>query len=101
MTEMATAIMVVSLPAMRSFLRRGSLFSSNKKSTSYGSRGYGPCTPATASSRFASIKSKPNASVQLPDDSGSEVELNFVASTAAISETRSKSAISEHDEDIK
>lgn len=86
MAEMAVAIMVVSLPSMRGFLRRGSMFSSSRKH--YGSSasrtgGYGPQTPIVT---FGS--SNKRARVQLDEDSGSEVELNTMSRTDVIYETR-------------
>jgi hypothetical protein len=89
MAEMAVAIMVVSLPAMRSFLRRGGIFSSNKKSAGSSSRpSYGLRTPNIVSSRFDSIRNKQNAQVRIEDDSGSEVELNTMGRTDVIYATR-------------
>jgi len=105
MTEMAVAIMVVSLPSMRSFLRRGSLFSSNKKSHSSGSRTYGHQTPASGSHNFLrpSRRGKHTARVHTDEDSGSEVELNTMSRKDVIYETRrvsvqfSKSPDEEHE----
>lgn len=105
MTEMAVAIMVVSLPSMRSFLRRGSLFSSNKKSHSSESRTYGHQTPASGSHNFLrpSRRGKHTVRVHTDEDSGSEVELNTMSRKDVIYETRrvsvqfSKSHDEEHD----
>jgi Leucine-rich repeat (LRR) protein len=90
MTEMAAAIMVVSLPSMRSFLRRGTLFSSNKKSRSSDSRTYGPQTPASGSHNYLrpSKKGRHSVRVHTDDDSGSEVELNTMGRKDVIYETR-------------
>lgn len=89
MAEMAIAIMVVSLPAMRSFLRRGSFFSLSKKSTSYPSRpGYAQRTPVAGSKGFGSVRSKNRPRVLHDEESGSEVELNNVARTDVIYATR-------------
>lgn len=91
MTEMAVAIMVVSLPSMRSFLRRGGIFSSNKKSHSSTSHGeYGQRTPRTESQGYLrpSRRVKHSVRVHTEDDSGSEVELNTMARKDVIYETR-------------
>jgi len=103
MAEMAVAIMVVSLPAMRSFLRRGGIFSSNKKAAYSSSRpGYGLRTSIVVSSGVKSIRSKHNTQVQIDDDSGSEVELNTMGRTDVIYATRRVSvqfSNTEHDRD--
>lgn len=86
MAEMAVAIMVVSLPSMRGYLRRGSLFSSkrNPYSSSTSRSGYGPQTPIVT---FGSSSKK--VRVQADEDSGSEVELNTIAHRSdVIYETR-------------
>jgi hypothetical protein len=90
MAEMAVAIMVVSLPSMRSFLRRGSFFSSNKNSGSSSSRNYGLQTPVSGSKDFLRhpYRSKRSTRVQIHEDSGSEVELNTMGRTDVIYETR-------------
>ncbi|KAF1969643.1 archaeal flagellin N-terminal-like domain-containing protein [Bimuria novae-zelandiae CBS 107.79] len=82
MAEMSVAIIVVSLPSMRGFLRRGSFFSSKKH---YGSctGGYGPQTPIMT---FGC--SNKRARVTLEEDSGSEVELNALTRKDVIYETR-------------
>ncbi|KAB2107707.1 hypothetical protein AG0111_0g4331 [Alternaria gaisen] len=109
MAEMAVAIMVVSLPSMRSFLRRGTLFSSNKKSRSSESRTYGHQTPASGSHNFLrpSRRGKHSVRVHTDEDSGSEVELNTMARKDVIYETHrvsvqfSKSQDEEHDSSAK
>lgn len=109
MAEMAVAIMVVSLPSMRSFLRRGTLFSSNKKSRSSESRTYGHQTPASGSHNFLrpSRRGKHSVRVHTDEDSGSEVELNTMTRKDVIYETRrvsvqfSKSQDDEHDSSAK
>lgn len=85
MAEMAVAIMVVSLPSMRGFLRRGSFFSSKKHYGSSGSHtgGYGAQTPIVT---FGS--SNKRARMHVDEDSGSEVELNAITRTDVIYETR-------------
>jgi hypothetical protein len=91
MAEMAVAIMVVSLPSMRSFIRRGGIFSSNKNSGSSGSRSaYGLRTPVSGSKDFMRhpYRSKREVRVHTDEDSGSEVELNTMARTDVIYETR-------------
>jgi hypothetical protein len=91
MAEMAVAIMVVSLPSMRSFLRRGGIFSSNKNSGGSSSRSkYGLRTPIVGSSGFTrhSIRGKPSNRVPIDEDSGSEVELNVMGRKDVIYETR-------------
>lgn len=90
MAEMAVAIMVVSLPSMRGFLRRGGMFSSNKTSSSESRSKFGPRTPLSGSSGFVrpSIRSKHRARVQIDEDSGSEVELNTMSRKDVIYETR-------------
>jgi hypothetical protein len=92
MAEMSVAIMVVSLPSMRSFIRRGGIFSSNKHSAgSSGSRSaYGLRTPVAGSKDFMRhpYRSKRDARVHTYEDSGSEVELNTMGRTDVIYETR-------------
>ncbi|KAL7776187.1 hypothetical protein CFE70_006600 [Pyrenophora teres f. teres 0-1] len=91
MAEMAVAIMVVSLPSMRSFLRRGGIFSSNKKSHTSSSQGpYGQRTPGTGSQGFMrpTRRVKHSVRVHTEEDSGSEVELNTMTRKDVIYETR-------------
>lgn len=93
MAEMAVAIMVVSLPSMRGFLRRGGMFSSNKNSgsSSYQRSKYGIRTPLSGSNNGfvrPTIRVKHNFRVQTDDDSGSEVELNNMSRKDVIYETR-------------
>jgi hypothetical protein len=87
MAEMAVAIMVVSLPSMRAFLRRGGIFSSHKNT---GSSSYGLQTPGSMSKDFMRhpYRSKRNVRVQTDEDSGSEVELNTMGRTNVIYATR-------------
>ncbi|KAH7380546.1 hypothetical protein DE146DRAFT_637540 [Phaeosphaeria sp. MPI-PUGE-AT-0046c] len=92
MAEMAVAIMVVSLPSMRGFLRRGGIFSSNKNSgsSSYRSK-YGIRTPLSGSNNGfvrPTIRVKHNVRARTDDDSGSEVELNNMSRKDVIYETR-------------
>ncbi|KAL6150785.1 hypothetical protein ACJQWK_00443 [Exserohilum turcicum] len=91
MAELAIAIIVVSLPSMRSFLRRGSFFSLGKKSRSSESRTtYGQRTPATGSQGYLrpSRKGKHTVRIHSEEDSGSEVELNSLGRKDVIYETR-------------
>ena len=89
MAEMATAIIIVCLPSMRGYLRRGSLLSafsikkSHPSSGESGSRSYGPPTPLVT---FGSSNKRPR--VQLDEDSGSEIELNGMARQDVIYETK-------------
>jgi hypothetical protein len=91
MAEMTVAIMVVSLPSMRSFLRRGGIFSSKKTSGYSGSHGgkYGVQSSAAGSSnRFVITARKNRHQDPLDEDSGSEVELNTMGRKDVIYETR-------------
>jgi hypothetical protein len=85
MAEMAVAIMVVSLPSMRSYLRRGGFFAS-KQTYGYSSSDQQHRTPNV---RSTNNKSKHSARSH-PDeeDSGSEVELNLMGKKNVIYETR-------------
>jgi hypothetical protein len=86
MAEMAVAIMVVSLPSMRSFLRRGGIFSSHKFSGSSSSNTkYGLRTPIA---KHHSFRGKSHARAQRDEDSGSEVELTTMGRTDVIYKTR-------------
>lgn len=91
MAEVAVAIMVVSLPSMRGYLRRGKMFAS-KQTYGYSSSEHHHRTPNARSEhlKFSSnIKSK-DSTRSRPDeeDSGSEVELNIMGRKNAIYETR-------------
>ncbi|KAF2123835.1 hypothetical protein P153DRAFT_351315 [Dothidotthia symphoricarpi CBS 119687] len=91
MAEMAAAIMVVSLPSMRSSLRRGGIFSSMKTFGSSSSRTENNHRKLTSgSNRFtiSSSRAKHDARVHLEEDSGSEVELNSIGRKDVIYETR-------------
>ncbi|KAL5119920.1 hypothetical protein ACEQ8H_002282 [Pleosporales sp. CAS-2024a] len=91
MAEMAVAIMVVSLPSMRSFLRRGGIFSSNKSSGGSLSRSkYGAQTPIAGSGGFTrySLRGKPSARTAVEEDAGSQVELNGMGRKDVIYATR-------------
>ena len=91
MAEMSVAIMVVSLPSMRSFLRRGGIFSSKKGYGSSSSRGgkYGvQSSTAESSNRFVITSKKSRHQDPLDEDSGSEVELNTMSRKDVIYETR-------------
>jgi hypothetical protein len=91
MAEMAVAIMVVSLPSMRSFLRRGGIFASRKTFGSSGSRGakYGVnSSGAGSSNRFVISANKSRHQDPIDEDSGSEVELNTMSRKDVIYETR-------------
>ncbi|USP77939.1 hypothetical protein yc1106_05213 [Curvularia clavata] len=91
MAELATAIIVVSLPSMRSFLRTGGFFSFHKKShTSESRTTYGQRTPANGSQGFmrASRRSKHTVRIHSDEESGSEVELNSIGRKDVIYETR-------------
>jgi hypothetical protein len=86
MAEMSVSIMVVALPSMRSFLRRGSLFSSRKTYSSSNSRtGYGAQTPIVT---FGTSGKRKTRLDDLLDDSGSEVELNTMSRKDVIYETK-------------
>ncbi|EMD63946.1 hypothetical protein COCSADRAFT_182109 [Bipolaris sorokiniana ND90Pr] len=91
MAELAIAIIVVSLPSMRSFLRRGSFFSFHKKSRTSDSRTtYGQRTPANGSQGFMrpSRRGKHTVRIHSDEESGSEVELNSFGRKDVIYETR-------------
>ena len=91
MAELATAIIVVSLPSMRSFLRTGGFFSFHKKShTSESRTTYGQRTPANGSQGFmrASRRGKHTVRIHSDEESGSEVELNSLGRKNVIYETR-------------
>ncbi|KAF3005976.1 hypothetical protein E8E13_010360 [Curvularia kusanoi] len=89
MAEMAVAIMVVSLPSMRSYLRRGGFFAS-KQTYGYSASGhqYAPNSRSEHLKLSSNNKSKHSARSR-PDeeDSGSEVELNIMGKNV-IYETR-------------
>jgi hypothetical protein len=86
MAEMSVSIMVVALPSMRSFLHRGSLFSSRKTYGSSNSRtGYGAQTPIVT---FGTSGRKKARMDDILDDSGSEVELNTMTRKDVIYETK-------------
>ncbi|KAL5378365.1 hypothetical protein DPSP01_009122 [Paraphaeosphaeria sporulosa] len=86
MAEMSVSIMVVALPSMRSFLRRGSLFSSKKTYGSSTSRtGYGVQTPIVTFGTSGRRKARID---DILDDSGSEVELNTMQRKDVIYETK-------------
>lgn len=107
MAEMAVAIMVVALPSMRSFLRRGSMFSRSRKTygtasssgpsgygqhTILGSKGGGGGAAARSSKFFSRPSSKVRNSVRSPaphlgEYPGSEVELNVLERNDVIYET--------------
>lgn len=92
MAEMAVAIMVVSLPSMRAYLRRGGFFAGSKRT--YGSSSSNPHhrTPtdrAPHSKLSSNSKSKSSCRISADgDDSGSEVELNAMARKDVIYATR-------------
>lgn len=91
MAELAIAIIVVSLPSMRSFLRRGGFFSFHKKSRTSDSRTtYGQRTPASGSQGFMrpSRRGKHTVRIHSDEESGSEVELNSLGRKDVIYETR-------------
>ncbi|EAT76514.1 hypothetical protein HBI56_230980 [Parastagonospora nodorum] len=90
MAEMAVAIMVVSLPSMRHWLRRGGIFSSNKNESSSSRSKYGLRTPIVGSNGFTRpmIRGKPSGRGPIDEDSGSEVELNIMGRKDVIYETR-------------
>jgi hypothetical protein len=90
MAEMAVAIMVVSLPSMRHWLRRGGIFSSNKNGSSSSRSKYGLRTPIVGSNGFTRpmIRGKPSGRGPIDEDSGSEVELNIMGRKDVIYETR-------------
>jgi hypothetical protein len=91
MAEMAVAIMVVSLPSMRAYLRRGGFFASRR---TYGSSSSNPNNrmpgDRTSHSKISS-NSRSKHSGRFygdEDDSGSEVELNVMGRKDVIYETR-------------
>ena len=75
MAEMAVAIMVVSLPSMRSYLRRGGFFSS-RQTYGHSSSDQHLRTPNRKSTYNHTTRSA--RSRRDGDDSGSEVELNDI-----------------------
>lgn len=91
MAEMAVAIMVVSLPSMRAYLRRGGFFAGSKHT--YGSssnthhRTQIDRTPHSKLSLHSRSKSSCRISAD-GDDSGSEVELNTMGRKDVIYATR-------------
>ncbi|KAH9881158.1 hypothetical protein J1614_001653 [Plenodomus biglobosus] len=89
MAEMAVAIMVVSLPSMRAYLRRGGIFASRR---TYGSSSSNNHHHRTPNARSEHVKlSSGNRSKQSrtnDEDSGSEVELNSISRKDVIYETR-------------
>lgn len=90
MAEMAVAIMVVSLPSMRGYLRRGGMFAS-KQTYGYSSSDHHHRTPNNRSDRIrlSSNRSKQGSRNPLDEeDSGSEVELNMMGRKNVIYETR-------------
>jgi hypothetical protein len=80
MAEMAVAIIVVSLPSMRSYLRSGTLFSSSSRRSQ---KGYAGSRDLMSSDR----RGKNMVSVRSGDDEGSQVELNNLARSDVIYET--------------
>lgn len=91
MAEMAVAIMVVSLPSMRAYIRRGGIFASKR---TYGASSSNNIhrTPIARSEHVklsSGSRSKHGSPMQLDDDgSGSEVELNMLSRKDVIYETR-------------
>ena len=91
MAEMAVAIMVVSLPSMRAYLRRGGIFASKR---TYGSSSSNPHrrTSIDQSSHLklsSNNRSKHSGRIHADEeDSGSEVELNVISRKDVIYETR-------------
>ncbi|UPX18612.1 uncharacterized protein EKO05_0008906 [Ascochyta rabiei] len=90
MAEIAVAIMVVSLPSMRAYIRRGGIFASRRR---YGSSSSNPHrTPVSRSEHLklsSNDRSKTSARSRLEEeDSGSEVELNVLGRKDVIYETR-------------
>jgi hypothetical protein len=71
MIQMTVAIIVVSLPALKSLLRRRNM-SSNKSRSGTGTR-----TTNGYSSNY-SVRARKKISGALPDDTGSDVELNRI-----------------------
>ncbi|KAJ4400017.1 hypothetical protein N0V91_008992 [Didymella pomorum] len=91
MAEMAVAIMVVSLPSMRAYLRRGGFFAGSRRT--YGSSSSNPHRPPidrTPHSKLSSnSRSKSSCRISADgDDSGSEVELNAMGRKDVIYATR-------------
>lgn len=92
MAEMAVAIMVVSLPSMRAYIRRGGILASKGLYGSSSSNRHRHRISITRNERFA-LSSKEGSKGSAPvhpeeDDSGSEVELNTIRRKDVIYETR-------------
>ncbi|KAJ4986625.1 archaeal flagellin n-terminal-like domain-containing protein [Stagonosporopsis vannaccii] len=91
MAEMAVAIMVVSLPSMRAYIRRGGIFAS-KRTYGDSSSNHHHRTPVARSEhvKLSSSSRSKHGSRMHPDeeDSGSEVELNMLSRKDVIYETR-------------
>ncbi|KAJ8117177.1 hypothetical protein OPT61_g1556 [Boeremia exigua] len=90
MAEIAVAIMVVSLPSMRAYVRRGGIFSKRKYGDSSSNHQH-----HTANTRSDHLELSSNSKTkhragdfQDEEDSGSEVELNMVNRKDVIYETR-------------
>jgi hypothetical protein len=92
MAEMAVAIMVVSLPSMRAYIRRGGIFASKQTHGSSSSYHYSHRTPIARSEHLKlSSHSRTKHSARSrgdEEDSGSEVELNSMSRKDVIYETR-------------
>lgn len=107
MAEMATAIMVVSLPSMRASLRRGGflgIFRTGKTEGSSASRSDLDAGKQRAGSSQFRVFSRRNRSglqsVADDDESGSEVELNHLGRNDAIYKTRRVSIRFTGEEDL-
>lgn len=91
MAEMAVAIMVVSLPSMRAYIRRGGILTSKGLYGSSSSNRHRHRASTARTERFA-LSSKEGSKCSAPthpeDDSGSEVELNIMRRKDVIYETR-------------
>lgn len=90
MAEMAVAVMVVSLPSMRAYIRRGGIFASRR---TYGSSSdhhhhRGTATISDHMKLSSNGRSKHSARPHQEEDSGSEVELNIMSRKDVIYETR-------------
>ena len=93
MAEMAVAIMVVSLPSMRAYIRRGGILASKGLYGSSSSNRHRHRSLQAKTERFV-LSSKEGSKYSAPahpeqDDSGSEVELNTRRRNDVIYETRS------------
>lgn len=89
MAEMAVAIMVVSIPSMRAYIRRGGIFASRRTcGDSYSNHHRTPVGRSEHLKLSSSDKSTHGSRTRQDEDSGSEVELNMLNRKDVIYETR-------------